>query len=1102
MASSIRLSFVSRGETVPRIFKRAEERERDYDWLAAIEIYRRGLDSLQKREDFEAVGLVEEGIGNCLYRAAFQAETHAEFENGMHRAAGAYTRAAEQCRQVKSARDHGCEAFITRCEYWIASNSDEKKALLEECGRLWMKAVKRYEEKGDSLESGKASNELLECVLDRFQIEWDWPKRWEILTEGLAVGARTIANFRKQDDDYELTRALYQTGLLYHFSAYYGELDRKQEMDERSLRCLNEALALSEKVADSYLIAMSNLMAVYNQTMMLENLELSRQRAQNVLQRALKMKDNLLIGHALIYLGYINYWQPWAEEDPEKKRSLYENALDYARQAASHVKKISSDPFAGQWLIVETLTLMACELEVNPIEKHVLLEKAVSTGRRVITAISRTIEPESLAWNTKALSKALYFLSALQADADKKRRLLEEALKYAKENLKTAEQSFPFWYWYRGVGENYQALILAELADIEKNETKSRALLGEAVQSMEECIKFCHEWTEHYPQTGLLAVLGKYHDWFGKILNQLYERTGEEEALQQMVAASGGAVDAYDRADMPSRVAESFWHMARVQDCLGEYSKASEAFKSAADNYSIAAEKISRLKEYYTDFVLYMEAWDHIEKAKLHHTQQQFVQASKHYAKAAALHESSRSWGYLASNYLAWAQVESAEAQSRDEQGQGSIRAFREAAELFRETRRILQTKLDELEQADEKALVENLFHTSEIREQYCAGRIELEKAKILDKQGDHMESSEKYGSAAEIFRKTEELLPTSNRRELQLLTRLCAAWQKMMMAEARASSTMYREAAGLFEKAKEYALDQQTSLLALAHSSFCKALEAGTEFEISGDPELYAVASQHLETAGNYYLKASFKIASEFAIATQRLFEAYVYTASAKKEADPEKRSTYYEMAERVLQTSAGHFLKAKHPEKSKYVQSILKKVHEDRKLAVSLSEIMHAPTITSSTTSFATPTSTTETAVGLERFEYADVQANLIVPETEVNIGEQFVFQIELINAGRSPAIATKIEELFPEEFELVERPEAGIMHPDYLDMQGKILAPLRPEELRFVLKPRQRGVFFFKPRILYLDESRKYKSCQPEASIITVRELGISGWIKGDD
>jgi len=151
---------VSRGETVPRIFKRAEERERDYDWLAAIEIYRRGLDSLQKREDFEAVGLVEEGIGNCLYRAAFQAETHAEFENGMHRAAGAYTRAAEQCRQVKSARDHGCEAFITRCEYWIASNSDEKKALLEECGRLWMKAVKRYEEKGDSLESGKASNEL------------------------------------------------------------------------------------------------------------------------------------------------------------------------------------------------------------------------------------------------------------------------------------------------------------------------------------------------------------------------------------------------------------------------------------------------------------------------------------------------------------------------------------------------------------------------------------------------------------------------------------------------------------------------------------------------------------------------------------------------------------------------------------------------------------------------------------------------------------------------------------------------------------------------------------------------------------------------------
>jgi hypothetical protein len=52
---------------------------------------------------------------------------------------------------------------------------------------------------------------------------------------------------------------------------------------------------------------------------------------------------------------------------------------------------------------------------------------------------------------------------------------------------------------------------------------------------------------------------------------------------------------------------------------------------------------------------------------------------------------------------------------------------------------------------------------------------------------------------------------------------------------------------------------------------------------------------------------------------------------------------------------------------------------------------------------------------------------------------------------------------------------------------------------EEIRLVLKPKAKGVFPIKPRILYLDENGKYKSHGPEPTTITVKELGISGWIK---
>ena len=52
------------------------------------------------------------------------------------------------------------------------------------------------------------------------------------------------------------------------------------------------------------------------------------------------------------------------------------------------------------------------------------------------------------------------------------------------------------------------------------------------------------------------------------------------------------------------------------------------------------------------------------------------------------------------------------------------------------------------------------------------------------------------------------------------------------MLAEAKNSPILYEEAAELFKKANAYATNESASLLALAHSSFCKALESGTEFE------------------------------------------------------------------------------------------------------------------------------------------------------------------------------------------------------------------------------------------------------------------------------
>jgi hypothetical protein len=321
-----------------------------------------------------------------------------------------------------------------------------------------------------------------------------------------------------------------------------------------------------------------------------------------------------------------------------------------------------------------------------------------------------------------------------------------------------------------------------------------------------------------------------------------------------------------------------------------------------------------------------------------------------------------------------------------------------------------------------------------------------------------------------------------------------------MTRAEAEASPELFVEASRLFEEAKEFAPNERATMLALGHSRFCRALDAGTRFADTRDRALHVAAEKYLESAANYYVKAGFQSASEYAKATELLFDAYVRMDSAKEESDPEKKAKFYAMAEKVLQTSAGYFMKAEHPEKRKQVLGLLEKVKEERELATSLTEMLHSPSIISTTTAFATPTPTHEEAVGSDRFEHADVQANVITRQKELKVDERLDVEIELVNAGKSPALLIKVAEVVPQDFELIERPGNYRVEDSYLNMKGKRLDPLKTEELKIVLKPKAQGVFQLKPKILYIDENGKYKSHEPEPISITVKELGIKGWLKG--
>jgi len=1102
---------MSEGLGLEQVLGKAAEREREYDWLGAAEFYGKALNLVSETDSLK-MGEVQERIGYAFYRAAMQAESVTEFRDRMSQSVAHYEKAKESYENMsdpgKTSRILRCDATIAYIGYWLASEAPEKKRLLEDCWRLAKESLKAFKETGDALEYGKTYNQLSSSIVFGFCLEWDFQAREKLMREAVEHGEQAIKFLSALEDSRELAKAYARTAFcLGVFDYFFLDQDQRNRDRQKAQDYWQKAKELSEDVA-----LFEFLYPIFGAQSLLwgDGTEEAFTNLEKALEYGRKTRDKFIIGCALDWLVYHTIWAPPAkyDEDPVEREVFLKTVLQYAEDARQQYAPLSFISPRGDAFWIETLHAEKYSglayYETDLRKKHDLLEKAREAYADGLRRAEASGCPDVTSYANHKFGGILIHLAEIETSSEEKKRLLEEALKHKHEAVRITERLEPFLRYDRGVMQISLAVAKCELADLAKDPETKKSMLQEAVLDMENGLKLCIEEVRVFEKQFPAAPwsLGWYQYKTGVWLNRLFELTSNKEHLRKAAKAFAEAAESYQKVDAKSRIAECHWKAAQTYDALGEHLKAAESFDLASDNYKGVSERIPQLKDFYQEHACYMQAWSEIEKSRHHHERQEYGMAEEHYEKAATLHKSLKQWSYLTPNYSAWAQVEKAEDLSRKEQSEDAIQAFEQAGRLFTEAKKSLQIQLGKIENEDEKQMTTNVLKATDLRGEYCTGRIALEEAKILDKKGDHHSSSKKYGSAAETFKQiTQALESEQDKKELQLIITLSQAWQKMMLAEARASPELYVEASQLFEQSSEQSDSERTSFLTLGHSRFCRALEAGTKFADTGDVALYTVAIQHLESAAKYYVKAGFQSASEYAKATELLLDAYVHMDNAKKDPDPEKKARFYTMAEKVLQTSAGSFMKAEHPEKREQVLRLLDKVKEERELALSLSEVLHAPSIVSTTAAFTTPTPTEENAVGLERFEHADIQANLVTRQKELKVGESLDLEIELINAGKGPALLIKLIEVIPEGFDLTEKPENYRVEDSYINMKGKRLDPLKTEEVKLVLKSKAQGTFPLKPRILYLDEGGKYKTHELEPVTITVKELGIKGWIKGE-
>ena len=1092
------------------ILHQAEQSEKECDWSGAAESYKKAL-NLLPQDDSPRTGEIHERLGYAFYRFAFQAESKDEFRERLRQSTVAYEKAVEFYRKlnelVKALWTPRCNAMVAYVGYWLASEAKEKKKMIDECWRLTKEALAAFKEADEKWEYGKTYNQLSSSIVFGFCLEWNCQIREKLIREAVEHGEQTIKFLSSTEDTVELGRAYARTAFYLAVFAYnFLNADDKETGCQKARDYWMMAKKTSENVAMSELT-----WPIFGPDIVLLGGAATDEALKNLgeaLEYGKKTRDKFSIGLALDWLAYHAAWKKATTEDPDELQRFSETALQYAEDAKRHYLPISFiSPRTDNWWVeaveAEHLIFLAWR-ETDVKKKQALLEKAIAATREGLKRAESSGYIEAILYGHHMSSWTLELMAGLEKRTEEKKAILEEAMKHREETGRMTEQVQPFGYWNRGAMQVMLARIKYGLAEVAKGTPEEKNMVQEAILARQNALRLMTmEVTLVTPKVlAVHSILGNEEYGLGVWLGRLYEITKDRECLRKAVKAFYEALESYQKINLRSRVAECQWKAATSYDVLGEHLEASESFALASDSYRDAVEKIPQLRSLYQDHASYMQAWSEIEKARHHHERQEYGSAKEHFEKAAELHRSLKKWSYLASNYCAWASVEYAEDLSRKEQCEEAIEAFKEAVKLFDETKKSIQNELGKIEDVDEKRMANSMVKASDVRHEYCVARITIEDAKILDKKGDHYFSSEKYGSAVEQFEKMGQALESEQeRREMKLITTLSRAWQKMTMAEAKSSPTLYVEASQLFEQAEEFSPNEKTKMLILGHSRFCKALEAGTRFADTRDTDMYANAIRFLESAATYYVKAGFPKSSDYSEATKLLFDAYLCMDDAARERDPEKKAKLYAMAEKILQTSAGSYTRAEHPEKSEQVLGLLEKARKEQELAASLIEVIHAPTIVSATTSFSTPTPTSEQAVGSERFEHADIQANLIVRQKDLKIGENLSIELELVNAGKGSALLTKVMEIIPKGFELAENPENCRVEDSYLNLKRKRLDPLKTEELKLVLKPTVQGTFSLKPTVLYLDENGNYKSHMLEPVIIRVKELGIKGWLKGE-
>ncbi|MFX1298293.1 MAG: hypothetical protein ACFFD2_25995, partial [Promethearchaeota archaeon] len=916
----------------------------------------------------------------------------------------------------KGDKQHAAEIYYkSSMSYYDATYTSENVGELEENSKNMLRTLK--EAAKINKEIGNLSDELFcKGLILISKAIFFMESKQEILNS--AKKAIEILNkaieIHDKEDKNDLARKLYHYSLATAFSVFYiidaGETLQKGfdfaykawkiSKDVKNLRYLTSSLEV-EVYLGMFLMSVTDFKQDNSWKEYLRNFLLRCDESQKIIGEC---KNAQILGSLYFASGsaYLNFGFHYIEEEVEQRKyiekgiNLIEKSIEFVRITRSIFNLLENLYYLNYYALVagrinylqkriskdiDEITKKGLAFKTSNLPTYLVSNylpafyysnvsqmslfnttQRISYAKKGIEYAEKALESSmSDVWDCASHQAASWSYSQLiSLTTLKEENFIQKMIKHANQARDIAEMFEGGISRAIGFSSLYRAYrTLADIADSKKERIK---MLKIAIDASKNYVKHAME-----SRTGNISArlrLGLLHEEMGIL-------TLNNDTLIQAKELFDKLIDECIEKRYYSYAAAACEYIARIEDRLGNHTVSAIYYEKAKNAHSDSLKNVDYklLKRRINEKIYYVEAWSFIENAKAFHKKENHLNSKENYEKAIEILKGLPNFKFESIYYSAWATQEEAERLSK-------LEKHKEATEKYEKTRTVFDDSIKAMDGVSNKIKnkftierIKKLEKVARLRIKYCSARSNVEKARILGKQGEYCAAAELFASAASEFRDVCNLFKIERERgELEAVYYLCRAWESMELAEKYTDPERFAEAANLFIKASRLFSDSKLKLLASGNSAFCQALKLGCEFdetfEYNIKAELYPKIRSILRKAASSYEKGGFENGGNWALATSTYFDAAWSLIRADEELEFGERKKLLGIGSEYLKSAAELFSKAGYHDKEKEVLKRLDMVEKEEKIIFSALNSIEKPNISGSTVGIIAPACSLETS------------------------------------------------------------------------------------------------------------------------------------------